>query len=450
MTRYPFFDDREDAVLDGIVDGLVDDERARAELDAQSVLRFAAAMRVGLARLADKPRSTQEREMAIRSIAAEIAVRLRWHDRTVQNRMNEALRLVDDFPATLDALAAGRISARHASVIRHEAPVVNDAAVLAVYEETVLERAVRDTVSRTEVYAKQVAEELNPVSITERFRTAVESRRVWMQDLGDGMGELGVIAPITTVRAMHDRLTQQAHTLRAATPPVVDSPAGDLPVVERAKRDETRGAHAESVHDTRTIDQTRADLLTDLILTGQPATDPLAGGLGAIRATVQITVPALTAAGASDRGATIDGLSPIDADTARDLLAGADRVWDRILTHPITGLVLATDSYRVTPTMHRYLQARDVHCRFPGCRRPARVCEHDHNVDWARGGKTEAGNMAMLCTRHHTLKTETEWSAKQLPDGSIEWTSPLGHRTADPPERHSRVVFVPEAEPPPF
>jgi hypothetical protein len=252
------------------------------------------------------------------------------------------------------------------------------------------------------------------------------------------MGELGVIAPITTVRAMHDRLTQQAHALR--TPPVV----------ERAQRDETREAHAEPVHDTRTIDQTRADLLTDLILTGQPATDPLHGGLGAIRARVQVTVPALTAAGASDRGATIDGLSPIDADTARDLLAGADRVWDRILTHPITGLVLATDSYRVTPTMDRYLQARDVHCRFPGCRRPARVCEHDHTVDWARGGKTEAGNMAMLCKRHHILKTETEWSAKQLPDGSIEWTSPLGHRTADPPERHSRVVFVPEAEPPPF
>jgi hypothetical protein len=438
MTRYPFFDDREDAILDEIVDGLVAGERAQAELDAQRMLQFAAAMRVGLARLADKPRSTQEREMAIRSIAAEIAVRLRWHDRTVQNRMNEALRLVDDFPATLGALAAGRISARHASVIRHEAPVVNDAAVLAVYEETVLERAVRDTASRTEAYARQVAEVLNPVSITERFRIAVESRRVWMQDLGDGMGELGVIAPITTVRAMHDRLTQQAHALR--TPPVV----------ERAQRDETREADAEPVQDTRTIDQTRADLLTDLVLTGQPAIDPSDGSLGGIRASVQITVPALTAAGASDRGATIDGLSPIDADTARDLLAGADMVWDRILTHPITGLVLATDSYRVTPTMHRYLQARDVHCRFPGCRRPARFCEHDHTVDWARGGKTEAGNMAMLCTRHHTLKTETEWSAKQLPDGSIEWTSPLGHRTTDPPERHSRVVFVPESDPPPF
>jgi hypothetical protein len=443
MTRYPFFDDREDAVLDEIVDGLVDDERARAELDAQSVLRFAAAMRVGLARLADKPRSTQEREMAVRSIAAEIAVRLRWHDRTVQNRMNEALRLVDDFPATLDALAAAKISARHATVIRHEAPVIDDAAVLAVYEETVLERAVRDTVSRTEAYAKQVAEELNPVSITERFRIAVESRRVWMQDLGDGMGELGVIAPITAVRAMHDRLTHQAHALR--TLPVVD-----LPVFERAKRDETREAEAEPIRDTRTIDQTRADLLTDLVLAGQPAIDPSDGSLGGIRASVQITVPALTAAGASDRGATVDGLSPIDADTARTLLAGADRVWDRILTHPITGLVLATDSYRVTPTMDRYLRARDVHCRFPGCRRPARVCEHDHTVDWARGGKTAVGNMAMLCTRHHTLKTETEWTARQLPDGSIEWTSPLGHRTADPPERHSRAVFVPEAEPPPF
>jgi hypothetical protein len=241
--------------------------------------------------------------------------------------------------------------------------------------------------------------------------------------------------------------------------PVVAQADADAspPVVERGPqgRDETRDACAEPIHDTRTIDQTRADLLADLILTGQPAIDPTTGnpsetGLGAIRASVQITVPALTAAGASDRGASIDGVSPIDADTARTLFAGADTLWDRILTHPTTGLVLATDAYRVTPAMHRYLKARDARCRFPGCRQPARSCEHDHTVDWAKGGTTDVCNIAMLCKRHHTLKTETVWTARQCPDGSIEWTSPLGHTTADPPERHARVVFVPDTDPPPF
>ena len=66
----------------------------------------------------------------------------------------------------------------------------------------------------------------------------------------------------------------------------------------------------------------------------------------------------------------------------------------------------------------------------------------------ARGGPTSRDNLACLCTRHHTLKTETPWVARQFPDGSIEWTSPLGRVITDRPERY--VAFVPEPDPPPF
>src|SRR3546814_7027335 len=62
-------------------------------------------------------------------------------------------------------------------------------------------------------------------------------------------------------------------------------------------------------------------------------------------------------------------------------------LWDRILQHPVTGTVLAVDRYRRNEDMARFLQARDVHCRFPGCRMPARVCDHDHNLDWALGDR---------------------------------------------------------------
>ncbi|RKT36050.1 uncharacterized protein DUF222 [Microbacterium sp. AG1240] len=471
MTTNPTFDDRDDAVIDDVVSTLVENERAAAALEAENVMGFATAMRVALSRSAHKPKTVQVREMQLRSIAAEIGIALRWNDRVVQRRMNDAIDLVDKWPATLDALSEGRISMRHASVIREEGAVIDDPNERQAFEEVVLERASTDTVARTRTLARAIAEELHPESITVRHARAENERRVWVNDVGDGIGELVVRHSITLVRAMRDRLTRQAHAVRSvAAATSTDTEADAAASAERdgdaasdsgdASDSDLHDADAASdtddasdtvVHDTRTLDQMRADLACDLMLTGQPAIDPTAdvvpGGLGAIRAQVQVVVPALTAAGVSDRGAKIDGVSPVDAETARCLMAAAPG-WDRILTHPVTGAVLAVDRYQRNRAMERFLAARDVHCRFPGCRMPARYCDTDHNDDWALGGATDVTNLACLCKRHHTLKTETTWTARQLPDGSIKWTSPLGHTTIDKPERY--VAFVPDGDPPPF
>ncbi|MBO0982063.1 HNH endonuclease, partial [Microbacterium sp. SD291] len=50
-----------------------------------------------------------------------------------------------------------------------------------------------------------------------------------------------------------------------------------------------------------------------------------------------------------------------------------------------------------------------------------------------------------FCTGHHALKhpdidERHRWQARQLPDGSVEWLSPLGRTYVDPPPR--RVMFV--------
>lgn len=431
MNLPGFLAHEDDAALAGIVDGLRENQEAAAALEAEAVLHFASAMRIALARMAHRPRTQQLREMELRSIAAEIGAALRWNDRTVQRRMNDALDLVERFTATLEALAAGRITARHAAVIRDAGLVIPDADERAAFERVVLERAACETVARTKAFAHALAERLHPESISLRFERAEQSRAVTVTEVDDGMAELRALLPATLAYAIHDRLTQQARAVRA---------------VARAE-----DAGALTVADVRTLDQVRADILCDTLLTGQPAIDPtvdtLPGGLGAIRAHIQVTVPALTAAGIHDRGASIEGKAPIDADTARVLMATAPG-WDRILTHPVTGTVLAVDRYRPGSTMDRFLAARDVHCRFPGCRLPARRCDVDHNRDWALGGQTTVGNLACLCTRHHTLKTETEWTAAQDADGTIRWTSPLHRSYADSPE--PRVAFVPDGDPPPF
>ena len=78
--------------------------------------------------------------------------------------------------------------------------------------------------------------------------------------------------------------------------------------------------------------------------------------------------------------------------------------------------------------------ARDEHCRFPGCDRPATWCDA-HHVRWVRhGGATRLDNLVLLCRRHHTLLHKPGWHAKLLPDATVEVTDPDGgHRTSRPP-----------------
>lgn len=155
------------------------------------------------------------------------------------------------------------------------------------------------------------------------------------------------------------------------------------------------------------------------------ATGPGPWALGAIRAQVQVIVPALTLLDADDGPADLVGRTPVDADTARALAANAPTL-TRILTDPVDGTVIAVDRYRTAQSQRRFLRARDQHCRFPGCRRAAIRCEIDHTVDHAQGGPTALWNLAHLCQRHHSMKQFTSWRVRQHPGGILEWTSPTG------------------------
>ncbi|NLA09303.1 MAG: HNH endonuclease [Microbacteriaceae bacterium] len=205
--------------------------------------------------------------------------------------------------------------------------------------------------------------------------------------------------------------------------------------------------------DVRSIDEIRADILADLLLTGAPEGhtsggddhDMLGGSgglgaLGAIRARVQVTVPVLSLIGRSDVPASLAGVGPIDAGTAREL-AGGSTGWDRVLTDPIAGSVLAVDRYTPSQQLKRTLRVRDVHCRFPGCRQSVDRSDIDHTIDYAHGGRTTLRNLAHLCRRHHTLKHATAWCVTQRPDGILEWTSPTGRVYPDVPT--STVMFRP-------
>ncbi|PCE15979.1 hypothetical protein AUC47_10735 [Microbacterium sp. SZ1] len=443
MTALLDATDSQTAALAGLVETLrlADQTLASMQAARDGLLAIANRLAIDIAKQGEHPDGGDH---AIRSVAAEIGAVQRVSDRTVERRMAEAMLLVEQFPTVWAAQAAGRISAAHSRVIVDAGSHLDDAD-RAAYAAVMIPLAEEESPNRLQPLARRVAERFSARSIDERHRDARSTRRVWITDGEDGMADLHVHAPAVLVHGMFDRLSQAAHALRDEN--------------RAAAREALRDAR-EHAADERTVDEIRADLLTDLVLTGVPAGHDTADGLlGAIQARIDVTVPVLTlmgsdvtdVTGAADAGdatpaapvappAELDGVIPVDAETAR-VLAGEASGWNRVLTDPVSGGMLAVDRYRPSRHLRRHLRARDQRCRFPGCRIVARRCDLDHNHDAATGGATCDTNLAHFCRRHHVLKHHSPWHVEQLSDGVLRWTSPTGRTYLDTPPAPNTVVF---------
>ncbi|MDQ1075846.1 MULTISPECIES: HNH endonuclease signature motif containing protein [Microbacterium] len=429
-----------------------------ARLQATLIRQRAEVMQIALAEVARAgSRASREREMPIRSAALEIAVATKSHDLTVQRELDDAYTLTEKFSSTVDALESGRITLRHVQAVLETGVAIDDDETRRGWEEVVLSRAERDSPARVRAFARELAESVQPEGMTTRHARAARARGVSVRDLADGMAELSVILSATVAYGIRDRLRRQAAVIRASSRAVAgdggtdELATGGLPGDTATAADRATPSRADTPRvspDERTLAQIGADLCADLLLTAAPTIDPTTeatcpGGLGAIRAQVQITVPVLTLLGHTDAGAAVAGRSPIDPESARHLAAHAPG-WDRVLCDPVTGTVLEVDRYSPSAAQRRYLAARDQHCRAPGCRAPLTRCQLDHNHEAQHGGATTLTNLCHLCVRHHTLKTETAWSVTQESDGTLRFRSPLGqHVTETPPPR---IMFLPDSD----
>lgn len=436
-------------------------QQADAALAAAEAARVRALARAGeLARelAAGKPSRVREHDMALRSIAATIGVPARVSDRSMQRQIGEATRLADRYPGTLEARGRGEITRQHVYAIQDAAADLPDDAVPA-FEAEALERCRRDTVGRVKAELEILAQRMHPRSFTERHASARERRDITVRGLPDGMSSLYLVGPTPVIAGIDDRMNQMATVIidarNAATTAIG---AGEAAVgaagASTVPDDNARIPAHVLATDTRTRAQIRADIAADILLTGSPFADPTATGdgpgtLGAIRAKIQVVVPALSLLRpeGDENGhaepADIVGYSPIDAETARAIAEACDTWWERLVTHPVTGVVLHTDGYQRTAAIDRHLRARDRHCRFPGCRLPAIRCEVDHTIDYALGGKTDISNLAHLCQRHHSMKQFAGWKVRQLDGGILEWTSPIGTTYTDHPPTPG-VHFAPD------
>jgi hypothetical protein len=453
-----------------LLDDWVDVRRQIAVLEAQASELLVQRIAVHDADVADSP---FHRDAIYRSMIAEYAAAGHLPTGTAEYAFTDARTLSVELPGVRAAFRAGAITVRHVREIVRASGIVGeavrnkhvDAGTLTLFEQAVLEVAEHDTPARTRTHARRVAAALVPETIVERHRRAASERCVSVRSVDDGLALLTAVLPETLAVAIADRLTRMArHIVRSrngdgqAQEPAAALDTATTTVIfgqddtfttdphagppDPAAEDADTGADRDVLSDERTLDQIRADLLTDLLLASDPS-ETLGTGLGTIQARIQVTVAATTLAGSDDRPAELDGHGPLDPDVARDL-AGRNTGWSRLFLDP-TGLVTETDTYTPTEPMRRFLRARDQHCRFPGCRMPVHRCDIDHTHDHALGGRTRTDNLSHLCRTHHTLKhpdidDRYRWRAHQLPGGDISWSSPLGRTYSDPPRR--RVMFV--------
>ena len=453
--------------------------RAEAEIAAGGVLRPDPL----------SPLAEAEDQLLV-DVAAEVGPALRLPAGTARRRVEDAVLLAEMLPEALTALEEGRIGAPQAAVLIEQwrelisqaptwtpgqcAPPPVEAVGRLIAE--LLDRAPHTTAAQLRAIARTRRAVL-VAGAQERARCAARrTRAVWVEPAADGTAWLHALLEAPVALAVHDRLEDLAGLLgqdvpaprRPACPgrPGLGDPAG-------AGRPGP-GHPAEA--GPRSASVLRADVLADLLLDGVLPEEP--GFPRGVRARVSVLVPvsvltcAGTAGGESAGGGVpvLSGYGPISAEVARQLAAGAG-AWHRVLTHPVTGVVLDHDRtvYAVPRDLRRLVELRDGTCRFPGCRRRSETCDLDHTVAWARGGPTAEHNLAALCRHHHRVKHRHghlgAWSVRRITpgphdgtapgtDGSppggttghaavLEWTSPGGlvHRTA--PE-HTAVGTAPD------
>lgn len=381
-----------------LIDAIADVDTIIASLHAVRA-RFIDSARVWITETESRRPTSRggqrDAEMARQLLTAELAAALRIPGASATRLVAESTLLVNDLPATLETLAAGEISYRHATTVVDNA-VSLPAEARGDYEVAILAGARRLNTSRFREHARRAREHHHPESISVRRAREFADRSVTIEPARDAMAWLSLYGPAEQVIAIDDRLDRLATAMR-------------------------------SPDDPRTFAQLRADAFCDLALQGE-----LPGGLRAdrptgIRPQVLVTVPVLSLLKFDDEPATLEGYGPIPADLAR-LIAAEAPSFVRLLTHPETGAVLSVgrSRYTVPADMRLFLRVRDETCRGVGCGRRAATCDVDHGHEWADGGATSVDNLAHLCRGDHTRKTRLRWGVKHLPGGALQWITPFG------------------------
>lgn len=124
-----------------------------------------------------------------------------------------------------------------------------------------------------------------------------------------------------------------------------------------------------------------------------------------------------------------------------EAFALADEAAISLLLADSTGAVLAHGRAKRIATRSQTLAliARDGGCTFPGCDKPPEWCQRHHIVAWADGGRTDLGNLTLVCGYHHREFDRAGWSCR-MADGQPQWIPPAWIDPTRTPRRNHRVI----------
>ncbi|WP_370308753.1 DUF222 domain-containing protein [Amycolatopsis sp. WAC 01375] len=384
-------------------------------LGDRDVVDVAVAASVGIARLeAVRFRAIGQlgrHRGGVSSVVQEVAFALSVVDRHAGTLVSTAEALTTRLPRTLGLMDRGLVDGFGAAKVAAATSWLSDedARAADVLLEDRLEGKNSEQVRKAASHAAMTVDREGASRRSEHSRAG---RRLTVRHGEAGVASIEVEdGPVEKVAAAYTRIDREARALKT----------GDEP---------------------RTLDQLRADVALDLLLSGQ-------GGKSE-RAEVFLYMDLNTYLGVNEDPAELAGHGHIPASLAREIASGPDTVLRRIITDPLSGQVLdlGRDRYRPTAGVGEFVRVRDRECRRPGCHRPAQACDLDHVVPWQFGGHTNADELIDLCRRDHRLKDEPGWIYRLAADGTLTVTTPTGQRydSSPPPLHEPRTAD----EPPPF
>jgi len=269
------------------------------------------------------------------------------------------------------AVEAGEIGFAHFAQIANTSAKVGER----LDETTLLRHARKEGVAKfreTCIHARHAAD---PEGVVEEEVQGVEMRELTLTDTDDGL---------VAVSGTLDKVGGAA--LRTVLEPLA----------KRMGKDDRRGyprrlADALVEFSMNALDPSQLQVTTSL--------ETLLGLTGAPAAEMEFSLPISSKA--------VERLA-CDSSVTRILLGSDSTVID-------VGRAKRT----VSGPARRALEARDGHCRWPGCDRHAKRSAAHHLVHWIHGGSTDLSNLILLCHRHHWMVHEGGWQLVRSDDGRM-------------------------------
>jgi hypothetical protein len=307
---------------------------------------------------------------------------------------------IGELPQTALAMAEGAVGFGHmVSMARTADAVTKSATARAFDEEPLLAKAREHTVGKFHHICRHFRHAADPKGCVATEAEMVENRSLQISSDEDGAIYLnGVFDPVGGA-AIRTALEPLARRSGADDHRPFDKRMADA-LVERSVRDLDNGLVPQN-GSQRTHLQVTTSIETLRALDGAPAAE------------LEFSLP--ISAKAVERLAC-------DSSVTRILLNSDSMVID-------VGRAKRT----ISAPQRKALNARDQHCVWPGCDRPASWTSGHHLKHWIHGGASDLPNLALLCYRHHRNVHEGGWQLVRTETGKFMTIPPMV--TFGPPAR---------------